>query len=181
MIMPDRKKMSLDTLKTVRLLLLDVDGVLTDGTILYPGNGEEIKVFCVKDGFGIRMLLRAEIGVGIVTGRASTALKRRCAELGISPVYENVAEKDLVLEKIVKQTGITPPRIAFMGDDLPDIPLMKRVGTPIAVADAHPAVIKAAKIVTTARGGKGAVREICEQIITAQGLWEKAAGNPLGS
>lgn len=159
----------------IKLLLLDVDGVLTDGTISYTGADLESKTFNVKDGLGIRMLISAGIQVAVVTGRSSAALVRRCRELGITPVYEGIGDKGVLLYDILKATSVDSPlAVAFIGDDLPDIPLLKKVGLPIAVADAHPEVKRAARIVTSAGGGRGAVREICELILKGRGLWHRA-------
>jgi 3-deoxy-D-manno-octulosonate 8-phosphate phosphatase (KDO 8-P phosphatase) len=163
-----------DRLKQVRMLLLDVDGVLTDGRIIYDDRGVETKEFNVKDGLGIRMLLTAGIAVGIVTGRSCPALTHRCRNLGIDLVLDGVQNKAETLERILGNHPLAPEEVAFMGDDLPDLPLMRRVGLSIAVADAHPLVAAHAHVVTVAKGGGGAVREISEAILKAQGLWEKA-------
>ena len=165
--------MTLDKLKRIKLLLLDVDGVLTDGNIVYNDTGAEIKAFNAKDGLGIKMLMGAGIEVGIVTGRASRALLHRCDNLGISLIFDQVRDKTGVLEVISKEKGVEAEHIAFVGDDLVDIPLMKRVGLSVAVADAHETVLEHADMVTSAQGGDGAVREVCEAILKAQGLWEK--------
>lgn len=161
-------------LKSIKLLLLDVDGVLTDGSIVYDDNGTQTKVFDVRDGLGIRLLITAGIAVGIVTGRRSEALVHRCRDLGIDLLFDGVADKASVLETTLVRTGLLAQEIAFVGDDLPDLPLMKRVGVAIAVADAHEKVRERALLVTRAAGGHGAVREICEQILKSQGLWETA-------
>ena len=165
--------MTLDKLKRIKLLLLDVDGVLTDGSVIYHDTGAETKVFHIRDGLGIRMLMDAGIEVGIVTGRTSRALRHRCDNLGISLIFDRVRDKTGVLEVISKQKGVGAEHIAFVGDDLVDIPLMKRVGLSVAVADAHETVVEHADMVTDAQGGAGAVREVCEAILKAQGLWEK--------
>ena len=165
----------LHILSPVSLLLLDVDGVLTDGKLLYSGDTLETKNFHVKDGLGIKLLLKAGLSVAIVTGRSSTALSRRCQELGIFHVYDNIRDKGLVLSDILAETQTTSPdETAFIGDDLPDIPLLKQVGVPIAVADAHPEVRSTAQIVTSANGGHGAVREVCDALLQAKGMWEDA-------
>ncbi len=160
-------------LKKIKLLLLDVDGVLTDGSIIYNDSGEEIKVFNVKDGLGIRLLIEAGIQVCIITGRKSDALQHRCKNLGIDHIFQGVRDKGSLLDLIFKQTGAPSDETAFIGDDLLDLSIMNLVGTPIAVSDAHDSVIKKALIVTTAKGGKGAVREISEAILRAKGLWGK--------
>jgi len=161
-----------EQLKRVRLLLLDVDGVLTDGKIIYNDQGAEIKEFNVRDGLGIRMLILADIKVGIVTGRSCPALRHRCNNLGIDLVLDGVQNKAEVLEDILQKHHADPNQIAFMGDDLPDLPLMRRVGLSIAVADAHPLVTADAQMVTVSPGGNGAVREVCEAVLKAQELWK---------
>ena len=155
----------------VSTLLLDVDGVLTDGSIVYTDRGDEVKTFSVKDGLGLRLLMDAGITVGIVTGRRSQALLKRCDNLGISLVFDGVTDKEKVLEKLLLERGLTADAVAFAGDDLPDIRIMKAVGFPIAVADADPLVKAAALYVTSSPGGRGAVREICELILKIKGLW----------
>lgn len=159
-------------LKTINLLLLDVDGVLTDGGIIYNDDGVQYKEFNVRDGLGIRMLMHFGIQVGIVTGRRSNALLHRCQNLGIDLLFDGIQDKAEVLDQIISQTGTALENIAFVGDDLVDLPLLRRVGLPVAVADAHEVVLKSAAMVTAAKGGDGAVREICEAILKAKGLWD---------
>ena len=159
-------------LEKVKILLLDVDGVMTDGSIIYNDSGDEIKAFCVKDGLGIRLLMNSGIKIGVVTGRSSEALHHRCKNLHIEYIFDGVLNKAEILDKIIEMTGIQASEIAYMGDDLPDIPIMRGVGIPIAVADAHESVIETACIVTSAKGGNGAIRELCEAILKAQGHWE---------
>jgi 3-deoxy-D-manno-octulosonate 8-phosphate phosphatase (KDO 8-P phosphatase) len=161
-----------EQLKIIEILLLDVDGVLTQGDIVYNDSGEQIKRFNVRDGVGIRMLKNAGIQVGIITGRTAGALRHRCENLGLDLIFEGVHDKAAVLEQICARTGISAAAIAFMGDDLPDLGIMKKVGLPIAVADAHEMVRDAARMVTNAAGGRGAVREISEAILKAQGKWD---------
>lgn len=164
--------MDLNKLKLVKLLILDVDGVLTDGSIIYNDNGEETKVFNAKDGLGIRLLMEAGIEICIATGRSSKALFHRCENLGITRVFDGLKDKAAILEILFEQTGVSAEEIAAIGDDLPDLPLMKKVGISIAVADAHEIVCKNVDMVTSAKGGTGAVREVCEAILKAQGRWE---------
>ncbi len=164
--------MTRDRIEQIRLLLLDVDGVLTAGEIIYSDSGEQLKIFNVKDGLGIRLLRDAGIRVGIVTGRSGQALRHRCNNLGIDLIFDGAHDKALVLSEIEQKTGIAADQTAFMGDDLPDLPIMKRVGLAIAVADAHPQVQSAAHIVTQSGGGRGAVREASEMILKAQQRWE---------
>ncbi len=161
-----------EKLKRIKALMLDVDGVMTDGGIIYSDAGEEIKAFNVRDGLGVRLLTGAGLAVGVVTGRRSGALDRRCRELGIAHLYDGADDKAGVLDRITADTGARPEEIAFAGDDLPDLPLMRRVGLAVAVADAHEVVRKNADLTTRAIGGGGAVREICETILAAQGKWD---------
>jgi 3-deoxy-D-manno-octulosonate 8-phosphate phosphatase (KDO 8-P phosphatase) len=158
--------------KNIKLILFDVDGVLTDGGIIYNEIGKEIKIFNVKDGLGIRLLMKAGIQVGIVTGRSSEALRHRCQNLGITLTYEGVRDKGGLLNEIIETTGFQSEEIAFMGDDLPDLSIMRKVGFSIAVADAHENVMEEADMVTHAKGGEGAVREVCEKILKSQGHWK---------
>ncbi len=159
-------------LKQIEMVLLDVDGVLTGGEIIYSDSGEQIKIFNVKDGIGIRLLKEAGIQVGIITGRRGKALKHRCENLGIELVYDGIRDKKKVIEEISADTGVAFESMAFIGDDLPDLPVMRAVGLAVAVGDATEMVKQHAHITTTAPGGRGAVREISEAILKAQGLWD---------
>lgn len=158
--------------KQLLMVLLDVDGVLTTGQVIYDDAGREIKVFNVKDGLGIRLLMEAGIRVGIVTGRSSMALKHRCDNLGIELLKDGVRDKAAALASILEETGIPAENTAFVGDDLPDLPIMQRVGVPIAVGDAHDRVKQLAVWTTLAKGGCGAVREVSERILKVRGDWE---------
>jgi len=164
--------MVLDKLKSIKLLILDVDGVLTDGSIIYNDNGSETKVFNVKDGLGIKLLMAAGIALYVVTARQSKALYNRCNNLGIEHIFDNVKDKAVLLDHFLDHAGISASEVAFIGDDLPDLALMKMVGLSIAVADAPQIVLKNADMITSAKGGSGAVREVCEAILKAQGLWD---------
>ncbi len=159
-------------LKHIKMLLLDVDGVMTDGTIIYDDSNIQTKTFCVRDGLGIRLLMLAGIEVGVISGRKSEALRHRCKNLNIHYIYDSVKNKVEILDELIEKTGITAENIAYMGDDLPDISIMKAVGMPIAVADAHEIIIEISHIVTSAKGGSGAIREICEAILKAQDCWD---------
>jgi 3-deoxy-D-manno-octulosonate 8-phosphate phosphatase (KDO 8-P phosphatase) len=159
-------------LKKISLLLLDVDGVLTTGQVIYNDSGEETKVFDVRDGLGLRLLMEAGIKVGIITGRRSLALVHRCNNLGITLLKDGIRDKAAALENILQETGVPSSQTAFVGDDLPDLPVLRRVGVPIAVGDAHDLVKQAAAWTTRARGGRGAVREISERILKARGDWD---------
>lgn len=165
--------MVINKLKDIKILLLDVDGVLTDGGIIYDDDGTETKIFNVKDGLGIRLLMEAGIHLCIVTGRRSNALVRRCKDLGIDHIYDGVRNKVDVLDAILARTGLSAAEVAFIGDDLPDLALMKKIGLSIAVADADKTILENADMVTSAKGGHGAVREVCEAILSAKGLWKK--------
>lgn len=159
-------------LAAVKLLLLDVDGVLTDGSINYTDSGEEIKQFNAKDGLGLRLLMQAGVGVGIITGRKSEALLQRCRNLGIDLIFDNVKhDKTQAFATILAETGLAASETAFAGDDLPDIPVMEKAGVGFAVADAACEVIEKSDITTLCPGGRGAVREICEKILKAKGVW----------
>ena len=149
----------------IRLLVLDVDGVLTDGRLWYGPEGETLKVFHVRDGAGIRQLQGAGIPVAVISGRASAALERRCAELGIRHLRQGADNKVAALRELLAETGLSAAACACVVDDTPDLPLMAIVGLPIAVADAHPDVIAAARYVTRAVGGAGAVREVCDLLL----------------
>lgn len=162
-----------ERLKPIKMVLLDVDGVLTAGEIIYGDSGEQLKVFDVKDGLGIRMLKEAGLQVGIVTGRTGSALRHRCDNLGIKLIFDGVRDKSQALAQATARTGIAPEAIAFIGDDLPDLAIMKQVGVAVAVADAHEMVRDAAHLTTRTSGGRGAVREFCEVLLKAQGHWEQ--------
>lgn len=167
-----------DKLARIKLLLLDVDGVLTDGGITYTDGGEEIKQFNAKDGLGLRLLMKAGINVGIITGRKSEALLHRCRNLEIDLVFDNLKhDKTAAFAAILEETGLSASEIAFAGDDLPDIPVMKKAGVGFAVADAAAEVIRAGDITTGRPGGKGAVREISELILKAKGKWQDVTGS----
>ena len=157
--------------KRIRLLLLDVDGVLTDGRIIYDGSGREWKSFDIKDGQGIRLLQRAGLEVGILSGRKSLATRSRAKELGITLLRQRVVDKAKALEEIVEERNNRPEQICFVGDDLVDLPVFALVGLAVAVADSVAEVRASAQYITRNPGGRGAVREVCELILKAQGKW----------
>ena len=167
------KKLNREQLKPIKLLILDVDGVLTDGKILYSDSGEEIKAFDVKDGHGIKLLLRSGMEVALVTGRESQVVLHRAKDLGIEQVYQKVMNKIEVYESILKEKKLNDRNVAFMGDDLVDIPVLRRVGFSATVWDAMPDVKEVVDYTTSRRGGEGAVREICELLLKAQNKWEE--------
>lgn len=162
-----------DKLKNIRLLLLDVDGVMTDGRIIYDGNGLETKFFNVKDGHGIKMLQRYGIDVGIITGRTSPVVDIRARELGIELLYQGALRKLESYEDVKRKTGLEDSQIAYMGDDIIDVPVMRRVAFAAAPPDALPEVLAIADYVATVGGGRGAVREVCDLIIRGRGLWNE--------
>jgi 3-deoxy-D-manno-octulosonate 8-phosphate phosphatase (KDO 8-P phosphatase) len=153
----------------VALVVLDVDGVLTDGRLWFGPDGETHKAFDVRDGHGIRMLIAAGVGVAVISGRRSAAVTARMLELGVSDVAQGVGDKARALAELLKRNAIAAQRVACLVDDTPDLGLMAAVGLPAAVADAHPDVLAAAKHVTRAPGGRGAVREFCDFLLAARG------------
>ncbi|MBI4644652.1 MAG: HAD hydrolase family protein, partial [Deltaproteobacteria bacterium] len=158
--------------QAIRLLILDVDGVLTDGSLYFGPTGEALKVFHVRDGHGLKMAQRAGIEVAFLSGRRSDAAYHRAKELGVSRFHEGLRDKVVVLEEIMAALKIEAGAVAAVGDDLVDLPHLRRVGLAVAVADAPPEVKAAAHWVTTLPGGKGAVREVCDLLLKAQGKWE---------
>jgi 3-deoxy-D-manno-octulosonate 8-phosphate phosphatase (KDO 8-P phosphatase) len=154
--------------RRIRLLALDVDGVLTDGRLYLSAAGEELKVFHVRDGSGLVAVQRAGITVALVSGRDSAAVSRRAAELGIRHVHQAVADKGAELDRLIAALAIEPAETACVGDDTPDLPMLRRAGLAIAVADAHPALVEAAHWTTAAAGGHGAVREVCDLLLSAR-------------
>ncbi len=162
-------------LKAIKLLVLDVDGVLTDGRLMLGDEGREFRNFNVKDGFGIRALLLSGIRVAVISGRESEVVKRRCENLGIEDVYQKVLKKSEPFEKLLAKYEIDAGEACFMGDDVNDIALLKLVGLPACPADAVPEVLTVCGFrgfVSEWAGGRGAVREVAERILKAQGKWE---------
>ena len=165
--------------KEIRLLLLDVDGVLTDGSVVYAQSGSELKSFNTKDGFGIRLLQEAGIEVGLITARSSEAVQRRAQDLKLAHVYQGVRNKIEAFDRILAEQKLSPQQVAYMGDDWLDLPLLSRVGLAVTVADAVTEVKAVAHYVARREGGRGAVRELCELIIEAKGLREELLGRYL--
>ena len=159
-------------LSKIKLLLLDVDGVLTDGRIIYDNQGNELKAFDVKDGHGLKMLQRAGIKIGIVTGRQSQVVVKRAKELGIDILYQKALTKIDPYRKILAEQGLTDEQVAYVGDDVVDLPILRRVGFSATVADAVPDVLPLVDYVSKKPCGRGAVREICDLLIRASGQWE---------
>ena len=172
--MPERRsrRPSPPALRRVRLIVLDVDGVLTDGRI-YLGPGGEWKSFHVHDGLAMARAVAAGFPVAVVSSRTSDAVTRRCAEVGVAEVHQGVREKVAVYEALRSRHGCRDAEVACMGDDLADLPVLSRAGLAVAPADAVPAVRRAARWVTRLPGGRGAVREVLEAVLRAHGLWER--------
>lgn len=156
----------------VRLLILDVDGVLTDGRLYFGPQGEALKIFDVRDGHGIKLLLEAGIEVAILSSRRSEAVEVRARELGIAHVLQGEADKRAGLQRLLADLRLSPGQCAFIGDDWPDLPVLKRVGLAATVADAVPEVRDAAHWIAPAGGGRGAVRQLAELILRAQGKFD---------
>ncbi len=161
--------------RKIKLLLLDVDGVLTDGGIVMDNRGEEIKRFDVRDGHGIRLLLRAAVRVAFITGRKSQVVSRRARDLGIRLVYQQVYDKLEAYEKIKRKTRLTDEEIAYVGDDIVDLPVLRRVGLAMTVRDCWAPLKSQVHYVAAGKGGHGAVREIVELLLKAQGRWEEVS------
>jgi len=165
--------------KKIKVLLMDVDGVLTDGRIWLlsrrDGTASEIKGFSAYDGAGLKLARAVGLRTGLITGRESSAVSQRARECEMEFVYQHRATKLGVLDEIMQATGASANEVAYVGDDLPDIPVLQRVGLAAAVANAAPEVKKAAHFVTSRSGGEGAVREVIELIVKAQGKWTEAS------
>lgn len=160
----------------VKLLLLDVDGVLTDGRIIYDSRGRDMKFFDVHDGLGVYALRKAGIKTVLITAKGSRAIRPRARDMRVEEVFENISPKSAVLDKILKRYKVDVTEICFVGDDLVDLCLMKKVGFPIAVFNAAPEVKQAASYITLKEGGRGAVREVTELILKSQGKWQEILG-----
>ena len=152
----------------IRLLVLDVDGVLTDGRLYYGPRGEALKVFDVRDGFGLVALRRAGVEIAVISGRRSPAVAVRCRELKVRHVHQGVTDKLAVFKRLRARLKLAPEACACVGDDIPDVPLMNAVALAFAVADAHPQVRRAAAVVTRRGGGRGAVREVCDLLLAGR-------------
>jgi 3-deoxy-D-manno-octulosonate 8-phosphate phosphatase (KDO 8-P phosphatase) len=159
---------------SITLLALDVDGVLTDGSILLDDHAVETKRFNVRDGFGLRLWSRLGFRAAIVTGRSGDALQHRARELGLTDVIQGSTNKSQSLDLLVERTGVPHHQVAFLGDDWPDLPILRRVGYPMAVADADDEVKSLAAYITARPGGRGAVRDAVMHLIGSKGLMEKA-------
>jgi len=163
----------LEKTKKIELIILDVDGVMTDGSLFMGDDGQEYKAFNSLDGHGLRMLQDSGITVAIITGRKSEVVNHRMKDLGITTIYQGYRDKTPAYEALLKDKNLTDEKIAYVGDDVVDLPVMSRVGLAIAVQNAHSFVKKHSDWVTEASGGRGAVREICELFLSARGLLDE--------
>ncbi len=161
-----------EKLRRLKLLLLDVDGVMTDGRIVYNADGVETKAFDVKDGHGLKMLQRAGLQIGIITGRTSEVTRVRADELGIDLVIQGAKEKLPRYQEVISRLGLCDEEVAYVGDDLIDLPVLRRVGFSATVADAVEEIKPHVHYITRRPGGRGAVREVCDFILRTSGRWE---------
>jgi 3-deoxy-D-manno-octulosonate 8-phosphate phosphatase (KDO 8-P phosphatase) len=155
--------------RRIALLVLDVDGTLTDGSIWIGPRGEVFKRFHVRDGKGLKLLAEAGVAIAVITGRRSAILAARCRELGIRHIQQGVADKSAALDKLLKKLALHESQVACIGDDTPDVPLFVRVAFAVAVRDAHPLAARVAHCRTTLPGGNGAVREVVDWLLAARG------------
>jgi len=162
--------------RKIRLLLLDVDGVLTDGRIIYDSRGNDSKFYDVHDGLGVYLLYKAGIPTVLITAKGSKSIIPRARDMRVAEVYADISPKSAVLDKILKKYKVTADEVCFIGDDLVDLCLMKRVGFSVAVFNAAPEIKQAASYITLREGGRGAVREIAEIILKSQGKWQELLG-----
>ncbi len=162
----------LERAEQIKLIIFDVDGVLTDGSLFFSDSGEEMKAFNSRDGHGMKMLRESGVEVAIITGRTSNVVTHRMANLGIKYVYQGQHEKLPAFLELIDRLGVTAKQVAYGGDDVVDLPIMRRVGLAVAVQDAHSWVKKHAHWQTPSCGGRGATRDICELIMEAQGSLE---------
>jgi 3-deoxy-D-manno-octulosonate 8-phosphate phosphatase (KDO 8-P phosphatase) len=161
----------------IRLLIFDVDGVLTDGSLFVGDDGQEYKAFNSRDGHGIKMLQKYGVEIAIITGRTSQVVEHRMANLGITHIYQGKLEKLPAYEELRKKLGISPEETAYVGDDVVDLPVMRRVGLAIAVQDAHPLVRQHSHWQTPSAGGRGAARDVCEMLMEAKGVLQDELGH----
>ncbi len=164
----------------IKVVLFDVDGVLTDGSLYLDNEGQEYKAFHSRDGHGLKMLQRTGVEVGIITGRTSKVVEYRARDLGIKHVFQGCADKLVVYEALIKQLAFDARHVAFVGDDVVDLPIMLKVGFAVAPRDAHHLVVKHAHWITPSPGGRGVARELCELIMVAQGTYAREMDRYMG-
>jgi len=167
-----QKQTAEEKAKNIKLLICDVDGVMTDGSLFYDNNGDEYKAFNSRDGHGIKMLQECGVQVAIITGRTSKLVLHRMHNLNVDMIYQGQADKRHAFRELLEETGMLPEEIAYIGDDVVDLPVMTQVGLAVAVADAHELVLENADWVTLCDGGRGAVRDLCEFIMKAQNHYQ---------
>ncbi len=172
----DVKSEIIEKAKKIKLLLLDVDGVLTDGRIIYDSAGRDMKFFDVHDGLGVYLLKKAGIPTILVTAKGSRTIRPRARDMRVAEVFQDISPKTAILKRIFKKYKVSADEIGFVGDDLVDLGLMKKAGFPVAVFNAAPEIKQAASYITLKYGGRGAVREVAELILKAQGKWEELVG-----
>ena len=163
----------------IRLLIFDVDGVLTDGSLFVGDDGQEYKAFNSRDGHGIKMLLKYGVEIAIITGRTSKVVEHRMANLGINHIYQGKLDKLPASEELRAKLGMSPEETAYVGDDVVDLPVMRQVGLAIAVQDAHPLVLRHSHWQTPSAGGRGAARDVCEMLMEAKGVLQDELGRYL--
>lgn len=173
------KKQIADRARRIRLAIFDVDGILTDGSLYLSSSGEAFKSFNILDGLGLKMLGDSGVALAMITGRKSAAAVRRAKETGITHVFQGVEDKLATYARLLRKLKLSEEETAFMGDDLPDLPVLRRCGLALSVPGAVDLVRKQAHYVTVRRGGEGAVREACELIMRAQGTWDAQLGSYL--
>lgn len=169
----------LERASRIKLVIFDVDGVLTDGSLFFGDDGQEYKAFNSRDGHGIKMLLRHDVEIGIITGRTSQVVEHRMQNLGITHIYQGQPDKLPAFHELTEKLGVTTNEVAYVGDDVVDLPVMRKVGFAIAVQDAHPMVLKHSHWQTASPGGRGAARDVCELIMEAKGVLESTLSSYL--
>ena len=162
--------------RRIALVLMDVDGVMTDGGISFIDSDRELKTYDAKDGVGLWIARRAGLRTGVISGRSSAAVLRRAMELGMDEVHLEVKDKLAAYLRVLRRRRLPDEAVCYIGDDLVDLPILERAGLPVAVADAHPEVLRRVRFVTRAAGGRGAVREVIDTILKAQGRWKEIVG-----
>lgn len=172
----DIEKSLFERLAQVRLLVLDIDGVFSDGRIYLGNDGEELKAFHTRDGFGMKALANAGIQTAVITGRQSSIVQRRMQHLDVSSIYQGQSDKTEAFNELLSQYSFSTEQTAYIGDDTPDLPLIQQSGIGVAVKDAHPSIQQQAQYITRCAGGFGAVREVCDLIMLSQGLLHDAKG-----
>lgn len=162
--------------KQIKLFICDIDGVFSDGRIYLGNQGEELKAFHTRDGFGIKAIINAGIQIAVITGRDSKIVEKRMSSLGIQHIFQGQSDKNIAYDRLKQQLAVTDDQIAYIGDDMPDFEVMQRVGLSIAVNDAHPIILNIADYTTRSKGGFGAVREACDIFLETRNCLEQAQG-----